>query len=168
MTSGTKKALTYKAPTQLSRMVAREGGVHRDTVIARATANVEAMREEFMDVLQDLIERLVRTSADTSQPPMQRLGAMEQLGDQIITLAGTYGLSALQEAAMRLCDLTVALIARQDVIENLVLIHVNAVRLFSPRGEASDEATAAKVLLDLRRVQKHFGIEAPGIGASAA
>lgn len=167
MKPGSKQALSYRAPTQLSRMVTREGGVHRDIIIARAAANVEAMREEFMDVLYGLIEQLAQLAADTGQPAMQRLEAIEQLGDQIITLSGTYGLVSLQEAAMRLCDLTMALIARQEMIQDAVIIHINAVRLFGPRNDVSDAATAAKVLSDLRRVQKHFNIEPPGLGAAA-
>lgn len=154
----TSRTVVHIKHSKLSELLDRDGGIARQQAIARATQNVEAMRATFMERLGELIDRLATVAEPGRAPDASRLAELEALANQIITLSGTYGFTHLTEATMRLCDLIVALMARNTVLEDALALHVQAVRLFAPANPPMTDGAAHVVLQELRRVLAHFDI----------
>jgi hypothetical protein len=154
-----RKLVIHIPRTRLAALVARPGGVWRDEAIAEATRRVEALRIPYMEVIDEMIGQL--EAASSRQPQDERLMLLTQLSDRIITLAGTFGLTSLMEAAKRLCDLTQALGTRGIADRGQIAVHIRAIRLFGPLAQPVSEEAAQNVLSELRRVLQHFGIQIP-------
>lgn len=155
MTSKKPVLKTFAAPSRLSKLVDRPGGLQRQLAIAQAARNVEELRAHFMPVLAELVEQLVDASLDITLD-QERLLRLERIANRIITVAGTYGLGSLEEAAKRLCDLLQIFENRQTVMPEILRIHVDAVRLFSPMAAPCDDAAAAKILSELKAVLRYL------------
>ena len=154
-----KHQVVIHTPTnRLAALVNRPGGMERETAIAHATKRVEALRQPTLEILDGLIGELEIANALDTMSLEQRLHAILQLGDRIITLAGTFELTFLTEATKRLCDLMPVLSARHMSGRDQVAVFISAIRLFGPKGETVPEAAAKDVLAELRRVLEHFGV----------
>jgi hypothetical protein len=74
----------------------------------------------------------------------------------MVTLAGTFGYGPLGIASRSLCDIADGMMrAGSDVIEP-ILVHMQAIRMMSPRSAALTPEDADKVLAELARVLTHF------------
>lgn len=152
-----KKARILSLPNRLGEIVDRPGGMTSQQAVAAASRNVEAMRGEIMGALDELVDQLA-TAAQLA-PGVERLSLLELLANQIITLAGTYGLHFLAETSKRLCDLAMALEGRDGTQEAALVLHIRAVRLFSPRNPPLAVPAAQGVLSELHKVLHHLNVQ---------
>ena len=152
---------THFPQNRLTALVNRPGGVWRHEAIAEATRQLETLRESSMDGVDSLIGKLEIVAARKGQDATAHLAEIQQLADQIITIAGTFGLMFLMETAKRLCDLTQAFLARGQSDAAAIAVHVRAIRLFGPKGNPLSDEAAQGVLLELRKVLEHFAIIIP-------
>ena len=150
----------YLVPNRLATLVDRPGGKWRDEAIAAAARNLEAMRETSLLAIGGLIDELDPPRAKPGAATTQRLAGVERAGNQIITLAETFGLAALAEACKRLCDLAYALRESGDCPSRPLAVHVGAIRLLAPGPRQLDDASARLVLDELGKMHVHFGISA--------
>ncbi|HEV2563378.1 MAG TPA: hypothetical protein VGT78_14675 [Rhizomicrobium sp.] len=152
---------THFPQNRLSSLINRPGGTWRDEAIAEATRQVETLRDSSMDAVDALIGKLEAAAARKEQGAIEQLKEIQQLSDQIITIAGTFGLVFLVETAKRLCDLAQAFLARGKTDAEAIAVHIRAIRLFGPKGTALSDQAANSVLLELRRVLQHFEVAIP-------
>jgi len=156
-----RSVVTHVPQTRLTSLVNRPGGMWRDQAIAEAERRVEELRATSMDVIDDEIGQLEAMGADFSCRPHEQLTDIKRVADRVITLAGTFGLSSLSEAAKRLCDLTNAFADREFIDRGSIEVHIRAIRLFGPKSPAVRAEAALTILLELRKVLEHFGVAIP-------
>lgn len=149
-----KPARVFPAPGDLAVLVERPGGLPRGLAIIQGQRHLDEQRAPALAMIGGLIETLEGQAA--RQPAPAHLPEMRRTTDRVIALAALYGLDALAEAGRMLCDLLLALEARQTVHGEAIAVHVRALRLLG--ADASD---AARILGGLGRVQSHLG---PGGG----
>src|SRR5579884_3993808 len=100
-------ALTHFPKIRLSELVGRFGGVSRGDAIAQAKQELEAMRGESDRVIEASIkslEKIVYAPAKPDRYSDEQLKQILIIGDQIVTLAGTFGYGALDQTTRSLCD----------------------------------------------------------------
>ena len=156
-----RKVVIHIPRLRLTSLVNRAGGAWRDEAIAEADRRVEALRIPYMEVLDEMIGQLEIASLRKDLKSETRLEVILQISDRIITLAGTFGLLSLSEAAKRLCDLAHAMAIGSLEDKGQVAVHVRAIRLFGPMSQAISDEAARGVLNELRKVLRHFQIEIP-------
>jgi len=151
----------YIAPSRLATLVDRPGGKRREEAIADATRNLESVRGSSMDVIEELVAEIERRCGNCVTAPLAERPAIEYVANQIITLAGTFGLLPLSEACKRLCDLVSAAEMRPELLARPLAIHARAIRLLAPKSVALDATSAMLLLSELRKVLEHFGVPMP-------
>jgi hypothetical protein len=107
MTGKPKKKIFFPK-TRFAELVARAGGIARDDALERAMASMESMREESDTEICRSIATLVSITSQSGTGNVlsdPQLDAIIRSGDQIVTLAGTFGYAALDTAARSLCDI---------------------------------------------------------------
>ena len=147
----------YIAPNRLAMLVDRPGGQAREELVAEAQRNLESARDASMAAIEEAIGMLEDLSRSTLPASPERLRQFETLADRIITLAETFGLDFLSEAAKRLCDLIVATADRGERLAEFLGVHVRAIRFLAPGAHAVNEQSARHVLAGLAAVLKHVG-----------
>lgn len=147
--------------SRLTTLVNRPGGMWREKAIAEAERRVEELRGPSMDALDEEIELLEAIATDFVDRPRERLMDVRRAADHIITLAGTFGLLSLNEAAKRLCDLAIAFANRDTMDRDSIAVHLRAVRLFGPKSAVVSADAALVILAELRKVLEHFDVAIP-------
>jgi hypothetical protein len=132
----------------LTGLLARGHGRPRAEAVAAATVRLDAQREMAMTAITALIDGLETRTGD--------LAAMGRDADRVVTLAQTFGLTPLADAAKRLCDLTALLRLRRRPAPEAVSVHVQALRLFAPGSPALHDAEAALVLGRIAALAAHL------------
>ncbi len=151
----------FRAPTRLSRLVERPGGVWRPKAVADAERLVESMRDAYVSALEELIADLQCVQSDRSLAVPAKLDRFERTADRIITVAGAFGYTALAEAAMRLCDLVRGLDGCTGAAIEIVAVPIDAIRLLAPRAEMQSEIQTSRLLAELQALLDHLGIATP-------
>jgi hypothetical protein len=145
--------------TRLSELAKRAGGISRDDAVEGAMQQMESLRGESDDVIETTIaalEAIGQTARKNGKCSRDQLLEILQHGDQMVTLAGTFGYGPLGIASRSLCDIADGMMrAGSDDIAP-ILVHVQAVRMTSPRSAALTPEQADKVLAELTRVLTHF------------
>ncbi len=154
------KKMTYFPRTKLSEAVGGFGGVARDDAVEGALKQLESMRGESDAVIGTSIAALERTAQAPEQKNAYSADQMQELlncGDQIVTLAGTFGYQALDAATRGLCDVVSGLMAAGLSETASVQVHVRAIRLLAPGAPALPPAQVAIILSELAKILDHHG-----------
>jgi hypothetical protein len=120
---------------------------------------IESLRGESDAVLEATIAKLETVGhAAIKKGKFSRDQMLEilQHGDQIVTLAGTFGYGPLGIATRSLCDIVDGIMRAGTADMAPILVHVQAVRMMSPRSAALTPEEVDKVLAELTRVLAHF------------
>ena len=145
---------------RIADLVARGGGIAQDHAIAKAMAGMETLRETCMEAIESAILSMETALYKPGHKTLTtgEMAEVLKLGDRIVNLAGTFGCLRLEIAAKSLCDVASGLIGLKLYDAPPILVHVQALRLLSPRNtEISDEASDL-VLAELARVLEHFNL----------
>lgn len=145
--------------TRLSELAARSGGVTRDKAVEEALKSIDNLRDHAIATIDSAtqdIQAIVYSAKDgtIAADDMQKIlrGA-----DSIVTMAATFGMSALENIGKSLCDVTAGLIAGDMGDMAPIAVHVQAIRLAAPNKPEIAEAEAARVLGELGKVRAHYG-----------
>jgi len=138
----------------INRLAWRVGqkGVSRSDAIARATANVETMRDEgllYIDSNLDRLEVLMSAARRGERPSLREL---YESSDAIGGTAGVFGLPALGKAAFSLCELLSQFEELADWKPEAVEVHINGMRILRRLSLSEDEANVALMLKDLAKL----------------
>jgi hypothetical protein len=161
--------------TRLSELAARSGGVTRDRAVEEALKSVENLRDHAVTTIDGATASIEAAVANAKNGRMSTDDMKKVLrdADSIITMAATFGMTALESIGKSLCDITDGLLTHdmQDVAP--IAVHVRAIRLAAPGKPEIDAAAAAHVLGELTKVRQHYGFESlaetapPDIGPPA-
>ena len=149
--------------SRLSELVARAGGVSRSDAVAGAMAQMETMRGQSDGVIEaaiSAVEAIALAACGRGRFDTEQMLDILRHGDQIVTLAGTFGYVSLDIASRSLCDVTDGLLrAGLDELAP-VMVHVQAVRLMAPDATPLKPEEDQKILAELQKVAAHFHIGA--------
>ena len=153
--------LTHFPKTRLSELAGRFGGLSREDAVAAAAKELEILRPEANKAIEAAVAGLEKIVSAAIQHRDGSSALMKELlppADQIVTLAGTYGYTALDKAARSLCDLLDGLLAQEKSDLASIRVHVQTIRMIAPRRHAAfrhpyrSDAVRIGLLLD------HHGI----------
>jgi len=145
--------------TRLSELVKRAGGISRDDAVEGAMQQMESLRGESDDVIETTIvalEAIGQAALKEGKCSREQMLEILQHGDQMVTLAGTFGYGPLGIASRSICDMTDGMIHAGSHDIAPILVHVQAIRMMSPRRTALAPEAMDKVLAELTRVLTHL------------
>src|SRR4051812_35971034 len=121
--------LTLFPKTRLSELVGRLGGISRSDAIIEAKKQLESMRSQSDEVIETSINALEAVVYGPSHGDWYSTEQMQEilcLGDQIVTLAGTFEYTSLDKVTRSLCDVTDGLLRtkRRDIAS--IHVHMRA------------------------------------------
>lgn len=152
--------LTFFPETRLSKLAERFGGVTRSDAVDAAMKELESMRGEGDATIEGSIEILENLGQDALAKGAFTLEQLQQIlciGDQIVTLAGTFNYKMLDVASKSLCDVTYGFLneGRSDVAS--IIVHVQALRMMAPQSPALSPEDTEKVLRELSKIITFYG-----------
>lgn len=155
-------ALTHFPKIRITELVGRFGGISRQDAIDQARKELAGMRAESDDVIEGSIkalEAVVFTPAERSRYSDAQLVEILKLCDQIVTLAGTFEYSALDQTTRSLCDIADGLLRtkRPDVAS--IVVHMRAMRMVNPKAPPLGEEQVQTMLAELRKILAHHGFD---------
>ena len=127
--------------SRLSSMINAPGGLSVGVAMAQATANLEKLKPQGMEMVTAQIAELAALPAPTG--PDEHLKARAYgLSAGILDAAGPFQMDDLCAAASNLCDLLDAAPEGEVFDWRIVSVHVQAMQLMQklPAGEAGDPA----------------------------
>lgn len=159
------KCLVHFPKSRLAELASEFGGVSRAEAITNAQAGLEIMRGEADHAIGEKLTALEAIAAAPHDPhgysPAQ-LAELLARGDQIVTLASTFGHDALDTAARCLCDLAAGL-GRAGIADVAsVKVHVRTMRLLAP-GATLAKDHQDRVLSELARILDFHGFSRSAI-----
>ncbi len=154
--------LTHFPKTRLSELVKKFGGLSRDDAVAAATRQLETMRGEADAVILTAIGQLEKiVTSDKSNGSAAVMNELLPLCDQIVTLAGTYGYTALDKATRSLCDLLDGLLSAGKQDRPSIRVHVQTIRMLTP-GNSLNAEHIEVLLFELAKLLDHHGFASLG------
>jgi hypothetical protein len=141
----------YRPEVKLQRLLARPGGLTIEQALARATLNVEKLREQCTTAVDAKIEEIAALGIQAEINAQ----AIYALSDEIFALAGTFKMGEVSQAAYSLC----ALLSSPEGAKSAaaIRVHVDALRALRNPEIAANLAATAQVLQGLKNVSKRFG-----------
>jgi chemotaxis protein histidine kinase CheA len=155
--------------TRLSELAARSGGVTRERAVEEALKSIDNLRDHAVTTINDAtatIETILGTAKNGRVSPDDMRKILRQ-ADSIITMAGTFGMAALENIAKSLCDIADGLLNRETQDAAPILVHVQAIRLAAPNKPEIDAAAASHILGELAKVRTHYGFESLAVTVPA-
>lgn len=145
--------------SNLAKMIDSAGGVSVGTALAQARANVEALRDRALTVVESRINAL-----DAVTPPVSLddtpacLDEVYCAATELIDAAGPFELYDLCQAAAGLCDLIGAVQPDEAFDWRIVVVHARSLRLLhSLPAEALEER--ARILQSLGEILERKGVQ---------
>ncbi len=126
---------------RLAALVMEPGGMRASDAIARADANLEAVRDDCIAAIDRHLERIEELHGDATQKATPAVkDEMYERANEIHGLAGIFGLGPLGEAAFSLCELLDRLRATRVWKPEAVDVHLSALRLLRhpPQGGGAE------------------------------
>lgn len=159
---------TFFPKTRLSELAARPGGIARDAAIESANKSIEVMRGDADAAISASIAELetVVRGAKGGNLVDADLHAILRFGDQIVTLAGTFGYDALDLVARSMCDLADGMLGVGIYHAAPVVVHVQSMRLLMPGGMILPPEVIEKIHSELAKVVVHYNfgtLALPGV-----
>jgi len=164
-------ALTFFPKTRLSELVGRLGGLTRSDAVDAAKTELESLRGEADNVIGaslGQLEALINAPEKPNAYSQAQMNEILALGDQIVTLAGTFGHQGLDKAIRSLCDVTDGLLrAKKDDVPS-IRVHMRTIRMLAPGAAALSEEQTQLVLSELAKILAHHGFKSLGDTAGPA
>ncbi|MGD0189146.1 MAG: hypothetical protein ABSD74_00225 [Rhizomicrobium sp.] len=149
---------TYFPLTKLAEAAARGGGVYRDEAIAGAMESLEAMRGEgeaeiavIMENIESIVKRAGRVGIDETD-----MRKILHHGDQLVTLAGTFGFESLDKVMRSMCDVADGLLRAELTDAAPIIVHAQSMRLMAPGSAMLSQVEIDRILSELAKIKKHY------------
>ncbi|MGA9795716.1 MAG: hypothetical protein WBQ17_09300 [Rhizomicrobium sp.] len=158
---GRSVKMVHFPKTRLSELAARSGGVTRERAVEEALKSIENLRDHAITTIDSAtvsIEAAVGRAQDGRMPTDDMQKVLRD-ADSIVTMAATFGMSALENIGKSLCDICDGLLARQMHDVAPIAVHIQAIRLAAPGKPEIAAAAAAHVLGELSKVREHYGFD---------
>lgn len=148
------RSISFNPQQRLAALLRRPGGVPLDKAAEQAEQRVQTLRDRCVGVLDAKIEQMARMAADGAPPARLYAAASE-----IFSLAATFDLRELSQAASSLCDLLAWTQSHADpggVLKKSVVVHLDALRTLRRPELSSDTAARAAVVEGLRQISLKY------------
>ncbi|PZQ54038.1 MAG: hypothetical protein DI570_23415 [Phenylobacterium zucineum] len=145
----------FAVENTLAKMAREPGGRTAEAAVKAAETRVEAQRGVSLVSLIEKSEALVNLAAAARQGAPDGLGPVYDLSNAIFGLASAFGLKALSDAAISLCDLADHFRASDEVNWPAIDVHVDGIRLLASLGEKAAVSGGDAILEGLRKVRAH-------------
>jgi hypothetical protein len=146
---------------RLQEMLNRPGGIAREQALEMAMTNLREISGESDAIIEAAIaaiEAIANQAKANRLAPEQMREILEQ-ADQVVTLAGTFGYTALDRAARALCDICDGLLRAGLPDAAPIHVHVRALRMFAPSGVQLGKEAAAQVLSELEKIMVFYDFQ---------
>jgi hypothetical protein len=153
--------LTHFPKSRLSELAGRFGGLSRDEAVEAATRELEILRPEAIKTIEAAIaelEKIVNAAIQNRDGSAAMMKSLLPLADQIVTLAGTYGYTALDKAARSLCDLLDGLLRQEKTDLASIRVHVQTIRMMAPAATTLSPEHIEIMLFELAKLLDHHGV----------
>jgi len=155
--------LTHFPKNRLAELVGRFGGLKKEEAVAAATRELDVLRPEAdKTIIATLasLEELVEAAWKRRDYSPALVKSLLPPADQIVTLAGTYGYTAMDKAAKSLCDLLDGMLRENRNELASIRVHVQTMRMITP-GHVLPPDHVEVLLFELSKVLDHHGILPP-------
>ncbi|HEX7885796.1 MAG TPA: hypothetical protein VF474_07450 [Phenylobacterium sp.] len=149
----TRAARIFAVENKLGQIAREPGGRRPEDSIKAADGRIEAARGASIAVLVEKAEQLGVLVANRQGNEASSLDGLYDISNAAYGLAGTFGLSALAEAAFSLCDLADHFRSGEPANWPAIEVHVDGIRLLANLGDKAAELGAESILGGLRRVR---------------
>jgi hypothetical protein len=149
---------TFFPVTRLSELAARPGGISRSDAIAGAQKCIESLRAEGDEILGRSLTELETIVYGTKGKDLSQEEVLKvlRLADQLVTLSGTFGYTALDTVVRSLCDLTDGMLNTNRGDFAPIAVHVQSMRLLAPGSPTLPEGGVEKISEELAKVLSHY------------
>jgi hypothetical protein len=147
------QAKVFQVENRLAKLARQPGGKSIAEALRAAEVRIEAMRERCeasLLVKAEALQEIAR--GDRAAGATITLDALYELSNAIFGIAGTYGYTALADAACSLCDLVYGFRGGEAINWGAVDVHVDGIRLLATGKAAGSES----VLAGLKKVRARF------------
>ena len=140
-----------KVENRLAKLAQTPGGVTLAEALKRADRNLDTVREDYLNVLDEQIGRIERLSAG-DRPEPHVVDELYACSNELLAVAGVFGLGELGEAAYSFCELLDRLRRTNAWSRQSVAVHVNTMKLLRHPERTASLGGCRAVLDGLREV----------------
>jgi len=149
-----------KVENRLAKLVQVPGGISLAEALERADQNLEKVKDEYLAVLDEKIARIEQL-AGAAKPDPAVVDELYGVSNDMVTVAGVFGLGELGQAAYSFCELLDRLRQTGAWSPQAVAVHVSAMKLLRHPQAAASHGGCDAVLKGLRQVTERT---APRVG----
>jgi hypothetical protein len=147
-------ARIFAVENKLAEIARQPGGRLVADAVKAAEQRVEAQRGVSLASLIEKAEAMTAVVAEgRGGDDPEVFGRIYDIANAMFGLAGAFGLKALAEAALSLCDLADSFRSGEPANWPAIDVHVDGIRLLAILGEKAGAAGAESILDGLRRVR---------------
>lgn len=147
-------ARVFAVENKLAEIARQPGGRLVADAVKAAEKRVEAQRGVSLASLVEKAEALTAVAAAAREAgDAESFGRIYDIANAMFGLAASFGLKALAEAALSLCDLADSFRSGEPASWPAIDVHVDGIRLLAILGEKAGAAGAESILDGLRRVR---------------
>jgi hypothetical protein len=150
----TQTARVFKVNNALAKVVRLPGGRTVAEALHAADTRIGRMKDVCVAAMQQRIAKLAALADEGRAGKDGLLGDIHTAGNEILGLAGAFGMTELGDAAYSLCDLADAFRESGVASWPAIDVHVHGLRLLC--AETGDEADRRKILDGLKLVRARF------------
>lgn len=149
-----RPARIFAVENKLAQIAREPGGRRPEDSVKAADGRIEAVRGASTAALVEKAEQLGALAAKgRNGDDGSSLDGIYNTSNAAYGIAGTFGLSALAEAAFSLCDLADHFRSGEPANWPAIDVHIDGIRLLANLGDKADQAGAESILGGLRRVR---------------
>jgi hypothetical protein len=147
--------------TRLAELAARSGGVTRDHAIEEALKSIDNLRDHAVSTIDTATTSIeaILGGAKNGRITQDEMRKVLRDADNIVTMAGTFGMETLEKIGKSLCDIADGLLSQDKPDVAPIAVHVQAIRLAAPGKPELPAPHASHILGELTKVRLHYGFE---------
>jgi predicted butyrate kinase (DUF1464 family) len=147
-----------KFSTPVNRLASRAGsrGVTKTDAVAKASANVETLRDVNMNCIDENLEKLRNLLLSTKKYSEASVQELYDASNSIFGTSALFGLDALGRGAYSLCELLSQFEAAQVWSAPAVKIHLDSMGVLRKLNGIDDAAKATEIVKSLFNLVQHF------------
>jgi hypothetical protein len=130
------------------------GGKKLKDALADAERNLESVKADCVSQIDTLVAEIQALASGAGDPDLAARERIYDLANQIVSLAGTFGLAGLGRAAYSLCELIDITLDGGGCPRGEILVHTESLQLLR-HAERLGEAGEAAVLEGLAKIIRH-------------
>jgi hypothetical protein len=139
---------------RLASLIKLPGGKKLKDALADAQRNLDVVKPECVNRIDELLAEIQLLSSGAGDPDAAVRERLYDLANQIVSLAGTFGLAGVGRAAYSLCELIDCTLDTGGCARGEVLVHIESLQLLR-HPERLGAAGEAAVLDGLAKIIRH-------------